>query len=281
MKKSNEVILNTYPKNTYKTKVKGFLYWFFSKIKPNSTLQTRTFTGTKYYVYLSDQSAINTYVHGILREKERPLIRFLIRNLKSGDCFIDIGAHYGFYSVLASEILFEGNVYCYEASPKMYSLLLKNTESFSNCRVLNKAVTDSNGITTFYESFKNGNSSLSSLNANTAQEKGFAGNSVKVHTVKIDNELINLDRVDYIKVDVEGMEEKVLKGSSEVISKFKPTIAIEIWKERNDRLLKIIRDLNYTVYKLNEEGSIVPINTDQIFNHINGNYDNFILKYEK
>jgi hypothetical protein len=63
----------------------------------------------------------------------------------------------------------------------------------------------------------------------------------------LDKYYINIDNIDFIKIDVEGYEHKVLNGSLNLINKFKPHLLIEVgwgtnhpyWSECNDIYRKI------------------------------------------
>ena len=67
----------------------------------------------------------------------------------------------------------------------------------------------------------------------------------KVNVVKLD-EVINGTKVDYIKMDLEGYEEKALIGASEIIKVYKPILAVSIYHKRWDifRIPEFILELN-------------------------------------
>jgi len=78
------------------------------------------------------------------------------------------------------------------------------------------------------------------------------GTSVKVTTIDKFVEANKLPRVDFIKMDVEGHELKVLKGAHETIQAFKPSLAVSAY-HRGDDLIKLPKFLlelnpNYKFY---------------------------------
>lgn len=79
----------------------------------------------------------------------------------------------------------------------------------------------------------------------------FTGKTVEINCQALDN-LLNGERLDYIKYDVEGAEERALYGSREVISKYAPHLLVSAYHRSSDlyRLPKLIKELNgrYKLY---------------------------------
>ena len=87
--------------------------------------------------------------------------------------------------------------------------------------------------------------------------KGKIKENCKIITIDNFVKLNQLARIDFIKIDVEGYEYKVLKGAIETIKKFSPTIILE-FNQYSRSLSNInvhefndfIKPLNYNVYGL-------------------------------
>ena len=61
----------------------------------------------------------------------------------------------------------------------------------------------------------------------------------------------NIDRIDFIKIDVEGMEYDVLMGGNDSIEKYKPTLCIEIWDPENlKNIQNDLSEIGYTMKKI-------------------------------
>jgi FkbM family methyltransferase len=84
-------------------------------------------------------------------DAELRLTRFLFTELCPGDQFIDIGAHFGYYSLLASVCTDGGKVLAIEPSQKTYALLQQNTKEYPNITAMHMALAGSEGTTGFYE----------------------------------------------------------------------------------------------------------------------------------
>jgi hypothetical protein len=70
-------------------------------------------------------------------DSEIRLSKFLTRHLKPGEIFIDVGAHHGYYSLLASSLVGEdGKVHSIEASQHSFNLLQYNTIQYNTIALL-------------------------------------------------------------------------------------------------------------------------------------------------
>ena len=127
----------------------------------------------------------------------------------------DIGAHVGFYTLLASELVGGGGkVIAFEPNPRNLKYLKKHLEinHCDNVMVIEAAVSDKSGISHFNEG---GGSSMGTLS-----EDGY----LTVNTINID-ELVGNGKIpapDYIKIDVEGAELLVLKGAKSTLINYSP-----------------------------------------------------------
>src|SRR5258706_235637 len=130
-------------------------------------------------------------------------------NLHQGSVFLDVGAHIGYFSLIASKRVGPtGRVVSFEPNPETQRLLNDNVaiNRASNITVEPIACTDREQTLTFYASpiVNTGASSLAKENA----DYGGASRAFTVRGRPIDDVVreLNLQRVDAIKVDVEGAE---------------------------------------------------------------------------
>ena len=132
--------------------------------------------------------------------------------LQPGMVVVDIGAHVGYFSLLAAEMVGSpGTVYAFEPEPNNHALLKKNIElnSYSNIQAIQKAVSNKCGSTQlFLSALDSGSHSIYD-----AAARGVTGNSL-VNTTTLDAFLEGegWPNVDLVKIDVEGAELTVLEG---------------------------------------------------------------------
>jgi FkbM family methyltransferase len=132
---------------------------------------------------------------------------------REGDTVIDVGAHVGTFTVRAAELVGDkGLVIAIEPEPKNLHFLSHNIErhNLRNVKVISKAVLDKVGKTRLYLSESSRcHSLLYSSN-----------NYVEVETDCLDNIIVQLglERVDFVKIDIEGAELEALKGATRILT---------------------------------------------------------------
>lgn len=148
-------------------------------------------------------------------------------NIPVGATVIDVGANIGTHSVAyARKVGAEGNVLALEPGKIAFECLAENAKKFeSKIYCFNVAACDVHGGTAIH-SVNQTNVGGSTVNE-TANGEVFSN---EVRTVTIDGlvESAQLDRLDFMKIDVEGCEMKVLRGAINTLNRFKPKMLIEM-----------------------------------------------------
>jgi len=177
--------------------------------------------------------------------------------LSSGMVVLDIGANLGIYTLYALQAGCE--VYSFEPTPSTFDILKKNVkvngfENSNKLQLINKAVSDKNGTVDFY--IKQGICGQNSLFKGTDTL-----DSIAVETIIADDYLKGLDKVDIIKIDVEGAEYYAMLGLKNIIAR-SPEIKILIeFSPENMRntnlspkiLLDLIKEYGFKYYLIEED----------------------------
>lgn len=175
-------------------------------------------------VHLSDWIQQQLYFLG---DYEKPEIDYLSDFLKPGDVFIDIGANIGLFSFNASKIVGdEGKIYAFEAFPPNYKQFKENIllNKFENIITENKAISSQNSTMEIFYNEKDNNIGMAS-----AFLKNFTSKEI-VESTTLDqySEDHHIDKINLIKIDIEGGEYDALLGMNRILTELKPHILIEI-----------------------------------------------------
>jgi len=204
---------------------------------------------------------------------EKPNTDLILGSLHEGAVMFDVGAHIGYYSVLGSLAVGpSGKIVSVEPNPDTLRRLRKDLElsHTSNVVVEDVACTDKETTLTFYQaSIRNtGASSISEANAANA-DHGAKVQSVTVRGRTLDSMVqeLGLQRVDFVKIDVEGAEVQVLRGMKDTLARFHPHMLIEMKPSQLEsmgtsigELRTVLRDSGYVLGRMptDDDGEWVP-----------------------
>jgi len=230
------------------------------------------YDGLRLCLYLSNDTSRQVFIAGCVDPNE---FVFLDQVLRPGMVFIDAGANEGLYSLFAARrvaaagsprarlwrrLLFpvkgDGKVLAFEPSRREYARLRHNIglNRLSNVRPFRVALGE-----------REGNAELLIANAEHAGQNslgGFVHQGVEVlrrETVRLRrlDDVIReegLARVDLIKLDVEGAEVRVLRGSSMVLRELRPLLLFEVLEESlrrqgssGEELFDLLRRFQYAI----------------------------------
>ena len=153
--------------------------------------------------------------------------------------FVDIGSFIGDTTLDYIETYNNyKRIYCYEITNYTMATLKNNLSKYENIIYKNKAVSNENSI--MY--LKN---SLVSSSANQIDNNG----DIEIETVSLDNDI--LEKIDMIKMDIEGSEYNALIGAKNHIINDNPILLISVYHNNEDlwKLPKLINEYNnYNFY---------------------------------
>jgi|SRR5580704_1861441 len=167
--------------------------------------------------------------------------------------FVDVGANYGYYSILAGLWNSDLRIVSFEPVPEIYEALNRNislNRLQARVAAFNLALSDRSGRATF---FLPPSESKDCEATGTLVQDGWQSRkqspSFEIETARFDDfEHLHPMKVDVVKIDVEDFEYGVLRGMQEVISRDRPFIICEILprEHRNQKtkeILELLRDI--------------------------------------
>jgi FkbM family methyltransferase len=205
---------------------------------------------------------------------------FLWSFLREADTFLDIGAHCGLFSALASQMIGEnGRILAFEPNPDILPFLVANTER-DKVDVHAIALSDASGEATLWQ----GGSSDTALSSIAYELSNAEHSTVKTQTLDDFLATNNIGQVALAKVDVEGSELKLFRGSKQTL-KGKSVLAFVVeFTEENMRkagysalqLTAQLSEYGYRPYKLaTETAEIIPFEMNESIA-----YENILFTYD-
>jgi len=178
------------------------------------------------------------------------------------DTVLDIGAHQGTFSAFAASLAKKGKVFSFEPTKSTFLILEKNFARQKNVSVLNLGVGDitCQKIIATSKIYPPSNlmtdSDSYNINLLAADQK-----EQKVDVISIDDFIKSkkIKKVDFIKIDAEGYEKRIIQGGKETIKKLMPVIAVSAYHCKDDKtkLIKMISQIQplyrHRLSKLPEE----------------------------
>ena len=183
-----------------------------------------TFASYYYFDDRNDEEFFKKY-DPLLNEGSYALKNDKVKvEVNPGDVVIDAGSWIGDFAAYAS---FRGaTVFAFEPSEQNFKYLQQTAELNKNIFPVRKGLSDKTAEQKFFI-FTQGNSGGDSFSDRSNDER-FQAASDLVETTTLDDFVKerNLERVDFIKSDIEGFERKMLAGAQETLKKFAPKLAL-------------------------------------------------------
>ena len=201
------------------------------------------FNGWKFPEYETrllavDENGKSTY-NGLVH------IETALEYVKNFGVMVDVGANVGLITVPMAEKF--QKVYAFECVPETYECLKYNTSKISNIECFNVAVSNEQGMINVAIPksdgvvYSSGWASISKDRQDVFPEKDF----VEVKSLTLDS--INLDRLDFLKIDVEQAEMMVVEGAINTIKKHRPVIEFENKRRENVNVISYLNTLGYEI----------------------------------
>ena len=183
--------------------------------------------------------------------------------LRRGDIAIDIGANLGYYTRPMADIVgAEGRVYAVEPVPVIFSVLERNVRGRGNVSLMNYALGEEN------TTIEMANDSVAEAGyfgtgRNFVSEGKLSGGAIcfSAQMRRGSERFAALERVDFIKCDIEGYERVGIPELRPIIERHHPTVLIETDGQTREQIIEIFSAMGYKAYML-MDGREVELDTN-------------------
>jgi methyltransferase, FkbM family len=214
-------------------------------------------------------------------EKEEAF--FVFEAINEGDIIFDVGANLGWYSIQFAKRFKQAIIHAFEPIPQTFSMLQKNIElnNLTNVFLHNFGLGKTDEEAEFFY-FKGGSAIASRQNLLENQKASKI--ECKITSLDLTVARLNLQKLDFLKCDVEGSELDVITGGLQSLKRFLPIIYIELFTEwcqkfgyiPND-VTDVLKEFGYHCFKIQGKNLV---QTEEIEDD-NDNYNFFFLIPEK
>jgi FkbM family methyltransferase len=191
------------------------------------------------------------YPAAITGYTERALIDWFEENVRPGETWLDVGAHYGYTAIALSRLVGpSGRVFAFEPmiTTAGYLAHTRWLNCLSQLTVLPLAVGCSESIA--LRQLPSVRGMVDSTIQETKDKSGNKGRDT-ILVVRLDWLWTQIcsgqEHIDGVKIDVQGMEIEVLKGMSNILKSYKPKLVVEVHQGVDrDELLDVIEGAGYS-----------------------------------
>jgi FkbM family methyltransferase len=208
------------------------------------------------------------------------LTQFLAQRLRPGMTVIDVGANFGYYTLLMGEAVgAAGHVLAVEPNPEASALLQESVNlagHWSRTRVAPQALGASAGLAWLYA--PDGEPKNASL---VGQPGRAGGTTIEVAMLTLDELALGYSKVDLVKIDAEGGEQGIVAGMQQLIARDRPLIVLEFNATRYSEpgaFLDSLLAYYGTAVELRPTGDIVPLDRASVLDQTS--YEDRLLVFE-
>ena len=205
---------------------------------------------------------------------ESEVQRFLEHFLRPGDSVFDVGANVGFYTLLSSRLVGpSGDVYAFEPTEQTFTCLVRNTLiADANIRLNRMGLSHENGpLTLFHGEYDSANSFGEPVGFEVATEGQYG--SEKVWCTTLDEYVRDYAvlKIDVIKIDVEGWEERIVRGGIGTLASLSPVLILEFCspaaRHTNsscEMISRLLKALDYDIFRYEPDTrNLEPVETNR------------------
>ena len=225
-----------------------------------------TYIGGKIYLDFKSSPIEMMKFLGLYERKKTKIFK---KKIKPNMTVIDVGAHKGYFSFFTARLMKgTGKIYAIEPEPRNCFWIKKGilANGYKNINIHRIALSNLNGKTLLYKGKKSGHHSI---------KRNMGLGSTVIETKKLDDLLNenNIQKLDFLKIDVEGAEVEVLEGAQHTLNQADLKITIDLHKRIDrEKLYNILHSNNFRIYKFHKKKARIIDKEEFLSQNINEIY---------
>lgn len=259
----------------YRTLYHSLYDFLWSFWPPDNVLEVQ---GSKMYleVFQPDPTLRNTFrAYALNRIHEKNTTELFRKTLQPGHIFLDLGANLGYFSLLAARLVGRnGRVFAFEPEPRNFCYLTKNVRlnDYRNVTLEPQAVSDSPGkVKLFICPYDSGHHTINQPEGIRSYRPDYDYRQeqfVEVDRISLDEYFRDpAQRVDVIKMDVEGAEMLALSGMDRLIRRqenlkifveYFPLLIKEMGGSPEEFIRRLLEDYRFSTFVIGGDYSTPP-----------------------
>lgn len=241
-------------------------------------VRATTFWGDRLHVMLPEPLSCQVFAYHFFEEG---LTAFMLSELGAGQRVYDVGAHYGYFTRLASRLVGPtGAVHSFEPTPRTFARLEQNTRDLENVTCNRAAVWHVTEMVRLKD-FGASHSMFNSLMAPRLKDaEACPAIELDVQALSLDEYASKYGTPDFVKIDAESAEWSILRGMDDVLRERKPILTVEVGDydvpgaPLSRTLLDYVIGLGYEPFQYHD-GRIEPHALQESYE-----YDNILLRQQ-
>jgi len=217
------------------------------------------------------------FIYRVTEAAEIDFFLRIFRRKTDSQNFIDIGANIGYWTKVMSGLNPRVNVHSYEPDKVTFDILKSNVADLQNVKIYNLGIGREVGERAlFYDPADSGDSSLVPNSERASYQVGIT--SLDAHA-----EVLQLERIDFVKVDIQGGETDFFLGATKTIIRDRPIMLVEVMSLLNPSLVDYISffaiRMHYTIFIISN--GMVSLTAKEDFSKVRDDVNVFLVPEEE
>ena len=209
--------------------------------------------------------------YGFIPKRMLSLEHEFLKNLDlKGKTVYDVGGHIGLLTIFFARAVGQtGRIITFEPNPQNYKAIIDHVElnGFTNVKVIPMGLSNKRETLKFVVGHSAQGTAAPDKQEHLLEREGVKITQIEVDT--LDNLIVtnDLPKPDFVKIDVEGLELKVLQGMSQIITDYRPEMHIELHGVKEREVIELLLSYHYNLYQIEDDINITQQNIDKVRGH--------------